>query len=56
VLIINLGALIKEEKKFVLKIEKENTHTLMLMSQFSRPIVVTLGPRGNAYEPSWLYK
>jgi hypothetical protein len=41
--------------KFILKVEnnkKKRNHTLILISQFSRPIVVTLGPRGKAYEPS----
>jgi hypothetical protein len=49
-LIINMGTLMKKKEKFVLRYK--NNHTLILMSQFSRPIVVTLGPRGKAYEPS----
>jgi hypothetical protein len=40
------------KKKEVCFSRYKSNHTLILISQFSRPIVVTLGPRGKAYEPS----
>jgi hypothetical protein len=30
--------------------------TFMIISQFSRPTVVTFGSRGNVYVPSWLHR
>jgi hypothetical protein len=54
VLRIDIGTLINEKRVDAMRNETTDNEclTLMLMSQLSRPIVVTFGPSANAQEPS----